>query len=220
MASTQQEYVFRFFTVRSGNLEAKVERAPKRLSVYQKDRPTDLGKQLQQMRDAGASQAEIQRVIIAYQGSQNHVKSLRGLPFNVQLGLDWIAENSGKEVEGLDFAAAIQQVYGTTAAKIVASAEYLATLDRISDTIVAESFRASWKDPTDPLSSARKLLALIDWTAKGVALEGTTLGAALADLTLAISDFAVLPRPETKPPSNPQPQPDPKKKNRIACASA
>lgn len=210
MASTQQEYVFRFFTVRSGNLEAKVERAPKRLLVYLKERPTELGTRLQQLRDAGATQAEIQRAIVAYQGSQHHVKTLRGLPFDVQKGLDWIAENSGKAVASLGFAAAIQQLYGTTAAKIFASAEYLTTLDRISDTIVAESFRASWKDPTDPLSSARKLLALIDWTAGGIALEGTTLGAALADITLSIADFAVLPRPETKPPSDPKPKPDPK----------
>jgi hypothetical protein len=210
MASTHQEYVFRFFTVRSGNLEAKVERAPRRLLVYSTDRPTELGKKLQQLHDSGASQAEIQRVIVAFQGSPNHVKSLRALSFDVQRGLDWIAENSGREVESLNFAAAIQQLYGTTAAKIVASAEYLTTLDRISDTIVAESFRASWQDPSDPLSSARKWLALIAWVAKDIALEGTTLGAALADITLAIADFAILPRPETKPPSQPDPKPDPK----------
>jgi len=211
MAGTNQEYIFRFFTVRTGSLEAKVERAPQRLLVYKPDRPTNLGTKLQQLRDAGASIAEIQRVIVAYQASPDHVKTLRGLPFDVIKGMDWIAENSSKKVADLDFAAAIQQIYGTTAKKIVASAEYLATLDRISDTIVAESFRASWKDPTDPLSSARKLLALIAWTADSVTLTGTTLGAALADITLSIADFAALPRPETKPPSAPpQPKPDPK----------
>src|SRR5688572_4748962 len=88
MASTHQEYVFRFFTVRSGNLEAKVERAPRRLLVYSTDRPTELGKKLQQLHDSGASQAEIQRVIVAFQGSPNHVKSLRALSFDVQRGLD------------------------------------------------------------------------------------------------------------------------------------
>jgi len=137
MAGTHQEYVFRFFTVRSGSLEAKVERAPQRLLVYKPDRPTKLGIKLQQLRDAGASQAEIQRVIVAYQASQEHVKTLRGLPFDVIKGMDWLAENSSKAVEDLDFPAAWQQLYGTTAKKIVATAEYLVTLDRISDTIVA-----------------------------------------------------------------------------------
>jgi hypothetical protein len=205
MAAAQQELIFRFFTVRTGSLEAKVERAPQRLLVYLPDRLTKLGQKLQQLYDKSASIAEIQRVIVAYQGSADQVKTLRGLPFDVTQGLDWVAENSRKKVSDLDFAAAIQQLYGTSAAKIVVSADYLATLDRISDTIVAESFRASWQDPTDPLSSARKLLALIAWTADGIALTGTTLGAALADITLSIADFAQLPRPETKPPSAPPP---------------
>ena len=206
MAVNHQEYVFRFFTVRTGNLEAKVERAPQRIAVYHPDRTTDLGRKLQQLFQSGASPAEVQRVIVAYQSSPDHVKNLRGLPFDVTRGLDWIAENSGKEVEGLDLAAAFEEVYGSTPEKIVESPQYLTTLDRISDSIVAESFRASWQDPTDPLSSARKLLALIELTAVDVALTGTTLGAALADITLSIADFAALPRPETKPPSAP-PQP-------------
>ena len=74
------------------------------------------------------------------------MKSLRGLPFDVIKGMDWLAENSqSKAVEDLDFPRHFSNSHGTTAKKIVVTAEYLVTLDRISDTIVAESFRASWQ---------------------------------------------------------------------------
>ena len=226
MAAVHQEYVFRFFTVRSGNLEAKVVRAPKRLPVYSPDRPTDLSKQLKALADRDASQAEVQRVIVSYQSSAAHVKKLRDLPFDVVKGMNWIAENSSEKVEDLDFAAAFEQLYGVTAQKIVESPEYVTTLERVSDTIVAECFRATWQDPTDPLAAARRLLALIAWTADGIVLEGstleettlekTTLGAALADITLSIADFASLPRPQTpREPKPPTPEPDPKDRERA-----
>ncbi|NJO23950.1 MAG: hypothetical protein HC868_14765 [Sphingomonadales bacterium] len=128
MPVAQQEYVFRFFTVRSGNLEAKSERAPQRLLVY--TRPTPFGQRLQQLTEARASAAEIQRAVVGYQSSAEHVKKLRGLPFDVTKGLDWIAANGSKPLADLDFAAAFHELYGTTAKKIVASADYLTTLDR------------------------------------------------------------------------------------------
>jgi hypothetical protein len=204
-----QENVFRFFAVRSGNQQKKSERTRQRVPVYAADRPTELGRQLQRVAAAGGSAAEMQRVVVAFQSSAQHVKRLDGLPFDVAAGLGWVSQHGDRPVADLDLAAALQALYGAPAKKLAASDAFRTTLDRIADTIVAEAFRVSWQEPTDTLTAARKWLALIDLLAQGQAIEGGTLAAWLADLAVAIPDFAALPRPPAPAPAPPPPPPAP-----------
>ena len=103
-----EEYVFRFMSVRPGSQRKKIERAPKRVPVYHRERPTALATQLKQLHDAKASAAEVMRVIRAYQNSPGHLKGLQGLPFDTGKGLQWLAEHSAQAVMDLDFEAALK----------------------------------------------------------------------------------------------------------------
>jgi len=201
-----EEYVFRFLTVRPGNQRKKIERMPKTLPVYEADRPTPLSAKLKRLHDAGASPDEIMREVRRYQESPLHVKTLDGLPLEVNRALRWLAEHSGTAVKDLDLGGAVRTLFGRPAKELVATEAFKTTLERLSDTLVAESFNPSWERPTDGLTSARKWLGLIEMLARGKSLDpDARLGAAFAQLTLSIPDFARLPAPT--PSKEPAPAP-------------
>ncbi len=206
-----EEYVFRFLSVRPGSQRKKIERAPKRVPVYDRERPTALAKQLKQLHEAKASAAEVLRVVRAYQSSPAHLKGLDGLAFDVDKGLQWLAEHSAQPVKDVDVDAALKALYDAGAAKLVATEAFHTARDRISDTLVAEAFHATWDDPTDGLASARKWLWLIEQTAQRKSLDpDLPLGVASAELLLWIADYARVPPPRTdKPPAPQEPRPDP-----------
>ena len=211
-----QEYVFRFLTVRPGSQRKKIERAPKTVPVYDTGAPTPLGAALKQLHDAGASAAEVLRLVRGYQESAAHLKSLDGLPFDVTKALQWLAEQSAKKVKNVKFDVGLQKLYGHTAAELVATDDFKRTRERLSDTLVAEAFRSTWERPTDGLASARKWIWLVEQLAGGHSLEPETpFGVAFADLLLWIADFARLPAPpkQDRPPA-PPPTPDPAEEER------
>ena len=214
-----QEYIFRFLNVRSGNQRKKIERVPKTVPVYEVTSPTSLGVDLKRLHDAGAAAAEIMRVVRAYQKSPAHVKTLDGLPFEVSEALRWLAEHSGTLVRDLDLAAAAKALHGRPAEELVATEAFKTTVERLSDTVVAEAFAPSWDRPTDGLASARKWLALIEMLAGGRSLDpDAPLGLAFAELTILIPDFARLPAPQppaaTSPPP-PIPSPEEQERDRL-----
>ena len=198
-----QEYVFRFMSVRTGSLKKKAERAPQRLPVYERDRGTQLSKDVAQAWRNNATAAQILRIVATYQASPLHVKQLRDLSFDVERGLAWIVEHANDAIAGLDLATEFKTLYGKDIATLVTSPEYLASLDRIADTIVAEAIRRTWKEPTDPLSNARKLLALLRWASLGTTLPGEKLAAGLAAMSIEIPDYVALPRPTPDRPAQP-----------------
>lgn len=206
-----EEYVFRFLSVRPGSQRMKIERAPKRVPVYDSERPTALATQLKQLHDAKASAAEVLRAIRSYQSSPAHLKGLQGLTFDAGKGLQWLAEHSAQAVKELGFDAALKSLYGGSAAKLVTAEGFRTARDRISDTLVAEAFHATWDKPTDGLASARKWLWLIEQLAEGKSLDpDLPLGVAFAELLLWISDYARVPPPKFDTPPAPQPpRPDP-----------
>jgi hypothetical protein len=216
-----KEYVFRFMSVRSGNLQKKAERAPQRLPVYERDRETALAKAIELARRNAASAAQIKRIVATYQSSPAHVKHLRELPFDVELGMAWIVEHASDNVASIDFPAAFNALYGRDPATIVGTSEFLETLDRVADTIVAEAIRPSWPEPTDPLSMARKLLALVRWASTGVSPPGDRLGPALVALGITIPEYAVLPRstPDrtAPPPTRPGDSDAQKQRDKLAA---
>ncbi len=201
-----QEYVFRFLALRPGTLLSKTVRAPQKILVYEPGRSTELGKTLERLHATRANAAEVMRVIAAYQASDQHVANLDGLRLDIVRGLTWLASHSARRTDDVDLKQAFAQLYDASPQEIVASPEYLDALDRVSDTLVAESFRASWFTPTDQLSAARKLLALIRASADGAALPpGEQLGSAFANLTLIIPEFAGVPGKLPAPPAPPAP---------------
>lgn len=206
-----EEYVFRFLSVRPGSQRKKIERRPKKVPVYERERPTTLAAQLKKFRDSNASAAEILRVIRAYQNSQAHLKHLKDLPFDPGIGLQWLAEHSAQLVKDLDIDAALKSLYGAGAAELVANDSFRVTLDRISDTLVAEAFHATWEEPTDGLALARKWMWFIEQHAAGKGLEPELpLGVAFSELLLWIADYArVPPSKADKTPQPPQPEPKP-----------
>jgi hypothetical protein len=212
-----QEYVFRFLTVRPGTLVSKTVRAPQKVLVYEPERRTELRAALERLHAAGASRAEVLRVVAAYQASDKHVGNVDNLGFDVAKGLAWLAAHGADNTADMNLKHAITQVYGASPEDIVGSAEYLETLDRVSDTLVAESFRTSWATPTDKLAGARKLLWLVRTIADGVGLQpGTRLGAALDNLTLIIPDYAGVPGKPPAPPAPPSgPTPEDTERNRL-----
>ena len=207
-----QEYIFRFLSVRSGSQRKKVERKPKTVPVYDHSKPTPLGTALKRLKDAGASAAEVLRVVRAFQSSDQHLKELDGLPFDVSLGLQWLAEHDNRKSGDVDFAAALQELYNMSAVKIITTPEFLITKERVSDTLVAEAFHSSWDHPTDTLTMARKFLALIEWTARDKALDpALPMGSAFSELTVSIADFARLPDQPKQIPPPVVAMPDPEK---------
>jgi hypothetical protein len=213
-----QEYVFRFLTVRPGNQRKKIERAPKRVPVYDKAKPTELGAQLKRLHDAGASAAEVLRAVRAYQASASYLKSLEGLTLDVPAALDWIAGHSGMRIADLDLGKAVQDLHGAPPKKLAASDAFLAVRDRLSDTLVAEAFHSNWERPCDGLALARKWLAVIEQLAQDKGLDpAATLGGALAGLALSIPDFARLPalKPATAPVPPPSPKPEDQEQERL-----
>ncbi len=214
-----QEYVFRFLSVRPGNQRKKLERAPKTVPVYDVARPTEFGTSLKKLYDAGASAAEVMRVVRAYQNSAAYVKTLDGLPLEVNKALHWLAEHSRTPVKELDLDGAVRSLFERSPKELVATEAFKTTLERLSDTLVAEAFHSSWDRPTDGLASARKWLMLIEWLASGRSLEpAAPLGLAFAELTLSIPDFARLPAPppsDSQPPPTPQPEPEDQECDRL-----
>lgn len=194
-----QEYVFRFLSTRPGNQRNKIEHAAKTVPVYDAAKPTKLGASLKRLHDAGAPAAEIARAVRAYQESAAHVKTLDGLPFEVNKALHWLAEHSAARVKDLDLAIAVKDLHGRPAKELLATEAFKTALERLSDTVVAEAIAPSWDRPADGLASARKWLALIEMLARGKTPDQKAhLGAAFAQLRLSIPDFARLPAP---PPS-------------------
>lgn len=202
-----EEYVFRFLSVRPGSQTNKVQRRSKSVPIYEGAALPPLGAALKELYDAGASAAEIVRAVRAYQGSASHVKTLDGLPLEMNRALDWLAEHSGARVKKLDLGGAVRTVFGHPAKELIATEEFKTTRDRLSDTLVAEAIAPSWERPADSLASARKWLGLVELLARGQSLDSDArLGVAFAQLTLSIPDFARLP---AAPPQDPAPAPKP-----------
>jgi len=214
-----QEYVFRFLSVRPGNQRKKIERTPKTVPVYEATRPTALSDNLKRLHDAGASAAEIMRAVRAYQNSPAHVKTLDGVPLEINKALHWLAAHSGTPVRDLNLGGAVESLFGRPVKELVGTEAFKTTSERLSDTLVAEAFHPTWDRPTDGLASARKWLALIEWLAQDKSLDpDAPLGLAFAELTLAIPDFARLPTPPppgTQPPPTPQPRPEDQERERL-----
>lgn len=206
-----QEYVFRFLAVRPGNQRNRIERGPKTVRVYDDAKSTPLATQLKRLHDAGAGDADVLRVVRAYQAGKEHLKSLADAPLALDAALDWIATHSRRPARDVDLAAGIQAVHGAPAKKVVAGEDFKQTLARVSDTLVAEAFHASWPVPTDRLAMARKWLALVQLSAAGGAPQDERpFGMAIADLLLSIPEFARLPPPPAavEPPPPPPPRED------------
>lgn len=191
-----QENVFRFLTVRPGSQGKKINRKFKNVPLYDTTRSTKLNDNLKRLHDAGASADEIKQQIREYQESPAYTKSLDGLQFDVNIGLQWLAENSAIQIKDLDLFKAIKTMYGRPAKELVALKSYKTTIERLSDTIVTEAFSPSWDRPTDGLIAARKFLSLIEMIAQGEFLDpNEPLGVILSQFTLSIPDFARLPAP-------------------------
>lgn len=214
-----QEYVFRFLTVRPGTQRKKIERTPKTVPVYDAARPTALATGLKQLHDAGASPEEVLRLVRGYQRSPAFLKTLDGLPFDVNKGLQWLAAHSARLVREVNLAAGLQTLYGHNAAQLVASDDFKTTRDRVSDTLVAEAFYSTWDRPTDGLAAARKWIWLVEQLAADKSLDpDELLGVAFGDLLLWIADFARRPppsRPERPPPVEPRPDPEAEERERL-----
>jgi hypothetical protein len=213
-----QEYVFRFLTARPGSQRMKIQRAPKTVPVYDAARPTALAVGLKQLHDAGASAAEKLRLVRSYQSTAGYLKSIDGLPFELTGALRWVAAHSAALVSDVDFPTGLKDLYGRTAAQLVASDAFKTTRDRISDTLVAEAFHSTWDHPVDGLASARKWIWLVEQIADGKSLDPTApLGLAFADLLLWIADFARLPAPpfEKEPPREPRPDPAAEERDKL-----
>ncbi|KQY52619.1 hypothetical protein [Lysobacter sp. Root494] len=205
-----QEYIFRFLSVRPGSQRKKTERAPKTVPVYERNKPTQLATALKRLNDSGGSVAEVLRVVRAFQASDQHVKSLDELPFDVAAGLQWLAENDNRKSTDVDFAKALQELYDMPAKKIIAAPDFLVTKERVSDSLVAEAFHSSWERPTDSLTMARKFIALVEWAAKDKGLDpGLPMGSAFAELKVSIPDFARVPNPPKQEPPPVEDKPDP-----------
>lgn len=202
----RDESVFRIVAVRGADAPAIVPLARQPLD-YQANPNTGFQKRIAAALAATGGAAEAKRIAAEFRGSAGYVSRLSALKFPVSALLDWASKHRNDAVNSLDFNGAAQAAGGAQLAALVATPEFKAAFDSLSDTVCADAVLANPGPAGQPAIAAVKLFELLRRAStQGGKLNQDTRLAGVLDSMIVIAPAPL--RQDLGQPSAPPVEPD------------
>ena len=154
-----EEYVFRFLSVRPANLKKKLERQPSKVDLY----PEQIGDSPlhQAIVAASGSETEVIRLATQFKASTGYVRELKDLSIPIQPGIDWVQMNTSLALSDPNVKTKLEELFGLSLPKLIAKAEFKDSFLRIADTLLAETILHTHEIRPDQLVIGHKFLTLL-----------------------------------------------------------